>query len=73
MGSVCDCLKEVVEYLNARGRKTGLIQVHLYRPFSVQHLLAALPESCRVLTAIDRTKEAGANATRSMRTWPARS
>ena len=61
MGSVCDCLKEVVEYLNARGRKTGLIQVHLYRPFSVQHLLAALPESCRVLTAIDRTKEAGAN------------
>ena len=61
MGSVCDCLKEVVEYLNARGRKTGLIQVHLYRPFSVQHLLAALPESCRVLTALDRTKEAGAN------------
>ena len=61
MGSVCDCLKEVVEYLNARGRKTGLIQVHLYRPFSVKHLLAALPESCRVLTAIDRTKEAGAN------------
>ena len=61
MGSVCDCLKEVVEYLNARGRKTGLIQVHLYRPFSVKHLLAALPESCRVLTALDRTKEAGAN------------
>ena len=61
MGSVCDCLKEVVEYLNARGRKTGLIQVHLYRPFSVQHLLAALPESCRALTALDRTKEAGAN------------
>ena len=61
MGSVCDCLKEVVEYLNARGRKTGLIQVHLYRPFSVKQLLAALPESCRVLTALDRTKEAGAN------------
>ena len=61
MGSVCDCLKEVVEYLNARGRKTGLIQVHLYRPFSVKHLLAALPESCRVLTALDRTKDAGSN------------
>ena len=61
IGSVCDCLKEVVDYLNAQGRKTGLIQVHLYRPFSVKHLLAALPETCKVLTALDRTKEAGAN------------
>jgi len=61
MGSVSDCLKEVVAYLNARGRKVGFIQVHLYRPFSVKHLMAALPESCKVLTALDRTKEAGAN------------
>ena len=61
IGSVCDCLKEVVDYLNAQGRRTGLIQVHLYRPFSVKHLLAALPETCKVLTALDRTKEAGAN------------
>ena len=61
MGSVSDCLKEVVEYLNARGRKVGFIQVHLYRPFSAEHLLKAIPASCKVLTALDRTKEAGAN------------
>ncbi|MBQ1679021.1 MAG: pyruvate:ferredoxin (flavodoxin) oxidoreductase, partial [Oscillospiraceae bacterium] len=61
MGSVSDCLKEVVEYLNARGRRVGFIQVHLYRPFSAEHLLKAIPASCRVLTVLDRTKEAGAN------------
>ena len=61
MGSVSDCLKEVVAYLNARGRKVGFIQVHLYRPFSAEHLLKALPASCKVLTVLDRTKEAGAN------------
>ncbi len=61
MGSVSDCLKEVVNYLNAQGRKVGFIQVHLYRPFSVKHLLKVLPESCKVLTVLDRTKEAGAN------------
>ena len=60
MGSVCDAAREVVEYLSAKGEKVGLIQVHLYRPFSVKHLLAAIPESCRVLTALDRTKEPGA-------------
>lgn len=61
MGSASDCLKEVVAYLNGQGRKVGFIQVHLYRPFSVEHLLAALPASCKVLTVLDRTKEAGAN------------
>ena len=59
MGSVSDCLKEVVSYLNGQGRKTGFIQVHLYRPFSVEHLLSVLPRSCKVLTALDRTKEPG--------------
>ncbi len=62
MGSVSDCLKEVVEYLKNEGRKVGFIQVHLYRPFSVKHLLAALPDTCKVLTVLDRTKEAGAHA-----------
>ncbi|MCI8801819.1 MAG: pyruvate:ferredoxin (flavodoxin) oxidoreductase [Oscillibacter sp.] len=60
MGSVSDCLKEVVSWLNGQGRKTGFIQVHLYRPFSVEHLLSVLPRSCKVLTALDRTKEPGA-------------
>ena len=59
MGSVCEAAREVVDYLNAQGEKVGLIQVHLYRPFSLKHFLAAIPESCRVLTALDRTKEPG--------------
>ncbi|MCC8078981.1 MAG: pyruvate:ferredoxin (flavodoxin) oxidoreductase, partial [Oscillospiraceae bacterium] len=44
MGSVCDAAEEVVDWLNARGGKTGVVEVHLYRPFSVKYLLAALPE-----------------------------
>ena len=60
MGSVCDAAREVVDYLNARGEKVGLVQVHLYRPFSLKHFIAAIPESCRVLTVLDRTKEPGA-------------
>ena len=60
MGSVCEAAREVVDYLTGRGEKVGLIQVHLYRPFSMQHLLAAIPASCRILTALDRTKEPGA-------------
>ena len=59
MGSVCEALKEVVDYLNARGERVGMVQVHLYRPFSLKHFLAAVPESCKVLTALDRTKEPG--------------
>ncbi len=61
MGSVSGCLQEVVEYLSKQGRKVGFLQVRLYRPFSAEHFLAALPQSCRVLTALDRTKEPGAN------------
>ena len=59
MGSVCEALREVVDYLTARGEKVGMIQVHLYRPFSLKHFLAAIPETCKVLTALDRTKEPG--------------
>ena len=60
MGSVSGCLREAVQYLNQRGRKTGFLQVRLYRPFSARHFLAALPESCKLLTVLDRTKEPGA-------------
>ncbi len=61
MGSVSGCLQEVVDYLAKQGRKVGFLQVRLYRPFSAEHFLAALPQSCQVLTALDRTKEPGAN------------
>ena len=60
MGSVCDAAREVVDYLTAQGEKVGLIQVHLYRPFSLKHFVDAIPASCKVITALDRTKESGA-------------
>ena len=59
MGSVCQCAQETVNYLCERGEKVGLIQVRLYRPFSLKHFLSAIPASCKVLTALDRTKEPG--------------
>ena len=59
MGSVCEALKEVVDYLNERGEKVGMIQVRLYRPFSLRHFIAAIPASCKVMTTLDRTKEPG--------------
>ena len=59
MGSVCDTAEEVVDYLNAGGEKTGLIKVRLYRPFSVKHLLAALPKSVEAVAVLDKTKEPG--------------
>ncbi|MBR4393862.1 MAG: pyruvate:ferredoxin (flavodoxin) oxidoreductase [Oscillospiraceae bacterium] len=60
MGSVCETILEVVDYLCARGEKVGMVQVHLYRPFSSKHLAAALPETVKVLSVLDRTKEPGA-------------
>ncbi len=59
MGSVCDTIKETVDYLNAQGQKTGLITVRLYRPFSVKHLLAVMPKSVKCISVLDRTKEPG--------------
>ena len=59
MGSVCETAEEVVDYLNAKGRKVGLIKVHLYRPFSVKHLLKVLPETVEKIAVLDRTKEPG--------------
>ena len=60
MGSAADTAKETVDYLTARGEKVGLINVHLYRPFSAEHFLAAVPASCKRLAVLDRTKEPGA-------------
>ncbi len=60
MGSVCDTADEVVEYLNAKGEKVGLVKVRLYRPFSAKHLISALPSTVKTITVLDRTKEPGA-------------
>jgi len=59
MGSVNETIEETVDYLNAAGAKVGLIKVRLYRPFSVKHLLAALPKTVEKITVLDRTKESG--------------
>ena len=59
MGSVCDTIEETIDYLNARGGKYGLVKVRLYRPFSKKHLLAALPETVKTISVLDRTKEPG--------------
>ena len=60
MGSVCDTISETVDYLNANGRKVGLVKVRLYRPFSVKHLVAAIPSTVKKISVLDRTKEPGA-------------
>ena len=59
MGSVCDTIKETVDFLNASGEKVGMIKVHLYRPFSVKHLIDVVPDSVKFISVIDRTKEPG--------------
>jgi len=60
MGSACDTVEEVVDFLVKQGAKVGLIKVRLYRPFSLEHFLAALPNSCKRIAVLDRTKEPGA-------------
>jgi pyruvate-ferredoxin/flavodoxin oxidoreductase len=59
MGSGAEAVQETVEYLNAQGEKIGLIKVHLYRPFSIKHLLAAFPKTTKKIAVLDRTKEPG--------------
>jgi len=59
MGSVCDTIQETVDYLNTKGKKTGALAVHLYRPFSVEHFLKAVPASVKKIAVLDRTKEPG--------------
>ncbi len=62
MGSVCDTIEETVDYINAHGGKVGLIKVRLYRPFVKAKLLEAIPETCKKIAVMDRTKEPGAGA-----------
>ena len=59
MGSVCELAEEVVDFLNARGEKVGLLNVHLYRPFSLDHFLKEIPATVKKIAVLDRTKEPG--------------
>ena len=59
MGSVADTAREVVDYLQKKGRKVGLLIVRLYRPFSIEHFLKAMPKTAKRIAVLDRTKESG--------------
>ena len=59
MGSVNDVIEEVIDYLNAHGEKVGLVKVRLFRPFCPEKLIAAIPETCKKIAVLDRTKEPG--------------
>ena len=59
MGSVCDAIEEAIDYANANGKKTGLVVVRLYRPFSRKYFLEALPDTVKKIAVLDRTKEPG--------------
>ncbi len=59
MGSICSSAKQTVDYLNANGKKVGLLTVHLYRPFSTKYFLDAMPKSVRRIAVLDRTIEPG--------------
>ena len=60
MGSVCDTIDETVDYLLAQGKKVGVVKVRLYRPFCAEALIAAIPETAKQISVLDRTKEPGA-------------
>ena len=60
MGSANEAAKEAIDYLNAQGQKVGAVSVHLFRPFSAKHLLAAVPSTVKRIAVLDRTKEPGA-------------
>ena len=59
MGSACEAAKEAIDYLVSQGKKVGMVNVHLYRPFSVKYLLSAVPKTCKKIAVLDRTKEPG--------------
>ncbi len=61
MGSITETIEETVEALNAQGAKLGVVKVHLFRPFSTKHLLAAIPATVKRICVLDRTKEPGSN------------
>ena len=60
MGSVTEAIRETIDHLTAQGEKVGLVAVHLYRPFSAKHFLAAVPSTAKRIAVLDRTKEPGA-------------
>ena len=60
MGSATEAAREAIDHLAAQGRKVGMVSVHLYRPFSVKHLLEAIPQTVKRIAVLDRTKEPGA-------------
>ena len=60
MGSVCDTIEEVIDYLRAKGEKAGVLKVHLYRPFSAKYFFKAMPATVKRIAVLDRTKENGA-------------
>ncbi len=60
MGSVCDTIEETVDYLMSKGEKVGLVKVRLFRPFSAKHLVDAIPDTAKVISVLDRSKEPGA-------------
>ena len=60
MGSICDVAEEVIDYMNAAGEKVGLVKVRLYRPFSAEKLVEAIPATTKKIAVLDRTKEPGA-------------
>jgi pyruvate-ferredoxin/flavodoxin oxidoreductase len=62
MGSGCDVIRETIEYFNQKGGNYGLLEVHLYRPFSNKHMLNAIPKTVKKIAVLDRTKEPGASA-----------
>jgi len=62
MGSMCQTIEETVDYLNAQGEKVGLLNIHLYRPFSIEHFFKYIPKTVKKIAVLDRTKEMGALA-----------
>ena len=59
MGSGCEAIQETIDVLLKQGKKIGVVKVHLYRPFSAKHFLAAVPATCKKIAVLDRTKEPG--------------
>ncbi|MCC8154408.1 MAG: pyruvate:ferredoxin (flavodoxin) oxidoreductase [Tannerellaceae bacterium] len=61
MGSATEAIREAIDHLTAQGEKVGMVAVHLYRPFSAKHFLAAVPKTAKRIAVLDRTKEPGSN------------
>ena len=62
MGSMCQTIEEVVDYLNRKGEKVGVLEVHLYRPFSLEHFFRYIPNTVKTIGVLDRVKEINAQA-----------